>query len=227
MLDLPLAAESGDVLSQPTRARLFRLLDELARPAPTAELARRLGLHPNGVRAHLGRMEDAGLVARARVRHARGRPRDVWTVAPSARPAGRPPQAYADLGRWLARAMRAQGGSVGHVEEVGREIGHELAPDETAGVRAALPAVLAALGFEPRVEAERDDGLAVSLGNCPYRDAVRENPDAVCALHRGITRGVLEALDPSAHLAGFVPRHPDRAGCRIEVAGLAKLEVTT
>jgi hypothetical protein len=35
----------------------------------------------------------------------------------------------------------------------------------------------------------------------------------VCTLHRGMTRGLLGALDPTAELAGFVPRDPDRAGC--------------
>jgi predicted ArsR family transcriptional regulator len=50
-----------DALAQPTRARLFSLLGELRRPAGTDELARRLELHPNGVRLHL---EAARLVLR-------------------------------------------------------------------------------------------------------------------------------------------------------------------
>ena len=50
-VDLPRAP--GDPLAQPARARLFALLAELRRPAGTEELARRLDLHPNGVRVHL------------------------------------------------------------------------------------------------------------------------------------------------------------------------------
>jgi len=72
------------VLSQPTRRGLFALLNELKRPAGTAELADRLELHPNGVRRHLERLERAGLVARVRAHQARGRPRDAWTIAPDA-----------------------------------------------------------------------------------------------------------------------------------------------
>ena len=60
------------------------------------------------------------------------------------------------------------------------------------------------------------------LGNCPYRDAVRENPPAVCTLHRGITRGLLDRLDPTATLAGFVAKDPDSAGCLIELAGISR-----
>ena len=62
MIDLPAIADPENALSQPTRARLFSLLGELKQPAETAQLAERLGLHPNGVRLHLERLEEAGLV---------------------------------------------------------------------------------------------------------------------------------------------------------------------
>ena len=41
----------------------------------------------------------------------------------------------------------------------------------------------------------------------------------VCSLHRGITRGLLDALDPETELAAFVPKDPDAAGCLIELRG--------
>src|SRR5690348_8546452 len=99
-MDLPAIADPDDALSQPTRARLFALLSELRRPTGTAELAARLELHPNGVRLHLERLAEQGLVERARARSPRGRPPDVWRIAPEARPAGANPRAYEDLGRW-------------------------------------------------------------------------------------------------------------------------------
>src|SRR5579875_162526 len=111
MIDLPMAAlPADDPLAQPTRARLFRLVSELGRPAGTAELASQLELHPNGVRLHLEQLERSGLIERARVRGRRGRPTDAWSVAPDAEPAGQPPTAYHDLGRWLARALAARPG---------------------------------------------------------------------------------------------------------------------
>ncbi len=55
------------------------------------------------------------------------------------------------------------------------------------------------------------------LGSCPYREAVRENQPMVRTLCRGLTRGVLDELEPSALLPKFVPEDPDRAGCLIEV----------
>jgi len=220
VIDLPAVADPDDALSQPTRARLFELLGELKQPAETAQLAERLGLHPNGVRLHLERLAEAGLIERARVRTARGRPPDSWTIAADARPGGRAPSAYHDLGRWLARALRAPSGGVRRIEATGREIGRELAPDDPVHVRETLEITLTTLGFQPTVEPQAGDCLKICLRNCPYRDAVRENQPAICALHKGITRGLLDVLVPEAKLDAFVPRDPDEAGCLIELSGL-------
>jgi predicted ArsR family transcriptional regulator len=220
VIDLPLATSREDALGQPTRARLFELLGELGRPAGTVELAERLSLHPNGVRVHLERLERAGLLARARARQTRGRPRDAWTIASDARPGGHAPHAYAELARWLARAMRSGPGGLRGIEATGREIGRDLAPSDGTLGEDALQSTLTALGFQPKVQLRKGNRLTFRLGNCPYRDAVRENQPVVCALHRGITRGLLDVLDPRAKLAGFVPRDPDKAGCLIELSGV-------
>jgi predicted ArsR family transcriptional regulator len=218
MIDLP--PPPDDALAQPTRARLFSLLGELRRPAATEELATRLELHPNGVRTHLERLREAGLVARERSRQRRGRPRDMWVVAPDARPGGDPPSAYANLGRWLARAIVPGRTSLRRVEDTGREIGRELAAEGGGGAaEEKMHATLASLGFQPRRTVDDEGQLTYTLCNCPYRDAVRENQSVVCALHRGLTRGLLDAMAPETKLTGFVPRDPYEAGCLIELRG--------
>lgn len=218
MIDLPAIADPDDALSQPTRARLFALLCELKRPAGTAELAERLGLHPNGVRLHLERLAEQGLVDRARARTSRGRPPDAWHVARDARPAGTPPSAYEDLGKWLARALSSPRRGLRGIEETGRLIGRELAPNDAGSPGEALETTLIALGFQPTAEPHEGGGLTFCLGNCPYSAAVRENQPAVCTLHKGITLGLLDVLDPDARLAAFEPHDPDEAGCVIDVS---------
>lgn len=219
-MDAPFAISPDDVLAQPTRSRLFALLGELKRPAGTVELAERLDLHPNGVRIHLERMQQAGLVERARVHEKRGRPPDAWTIAADARPGGSAPRAYQDLGRWLARALRARSAGVRSIEETGRQIGREVAPQGVADAD-AFEASLTALGFQPTATASDGHAVTFCLRNCPYGDAVRENQPAICALHKGITRGLLDVLAPEAKLSTFVPHDPDEAGCLIEVHGLS------
>ncbi|MET0972444.1 MAG: helix-turn-helix domain-containing protein [Thermoleophilaceae bacterium] len=216
-VDLPTSG-SDDPLAQSTRRRLFALLTELGSAVTTDELAERLALHPNGVRTHLRRLLEAGLVVRRRVGGPIGRPRDEWAISPLARPGGDPPQAYATLARWLARSIPASPARLREVEATGRDVGRELA----AGGGPAdhvLGDVLSALGCQPAVEL-RDGRFSCRLGNCPFRDSVRENQDVVCTLHRGLTRGLLDRVAPAATLARFVPHDPDLAGCEIEIEGL-------
>lgn len=219
-MDVP--QRPGDVLAQPTRARLFEVLGVLGRPAGTDELAAELALHPNGVRLHLERLREAGLVARVRDRQARGRPRDMWSIAPGARPGGEPPSAYADLVRWLLRVIAQRRMSLRTIEAAGRDIGRELAPERGASAERSMFAALAAQGFAPARELDAQGVLTYRLRNCPYRAAVHENQPTVCMLHRGITLGLLDELGPDTTLTDFVPRDPDAAGCLIELRdGLA------
>jgi predicted ArsR family transcriptional regulator len=225
-MDLP--SKPDDVLAQPTRARLFAALTELSRPASTEELAALLELHPNGIRLHLERLSDAGLLARERRRQRRGRPRDRWAIAPGAQPGGDPPSAYADLGRWLARIIQPKKSTLRTVEASGREIGMGLAPTDDRAAEEKMHGALVSLGFQPRRELDPDGGLTYRLCNCPYRDAVNENRDVVCTLHRGITRGLLDEISPNTELTGFVALDPYSAGCRIELRGpLAEEAVAT
>ena len=74
-MDLPFSPE--DPLARPTRARVFALLARQKEAISTEDLAVQLGLHPNGVRIHLERRSEAGLVERSSQRRAgRGRPGD-------------------------------------------------------------------------------------------------------------------------------------------------------
>jgi predicted ArsR family transcriptional regulator len=206
----------GDVLAPPVRLQLMTVLAELLRPATTQELAERIGRHPNSVRLQLERLAQAGLLERRTVAQARGRPRHEWAIAADARPGGEAPDAHARLAGWLARALGRPRG-VAAIERVGREAGHELAPSTARPVGEAMQDALAALGFAPRHEQAAPSRHRYVLRNCPYRAAVRVNQPAVCALHRGVTRGLLDGVDPAAELAGFVPKDPDAAGCVIEV----------
>lgn len=218
-MDLPTGGD--DVLVQRTRARIFSWLSEHRAPAGTGEVATALGLHPNGVRRQLERMQEAGLLERSRSKGGRGRPGDLWAIAAGALPGGSRPSGYADLARWLARATPSGRNRLREVERTGQRIGHELAPaaqaeDPVEGFRQAI----ASLGFHPVLEEDAEDGFTCRLENCPYRDSVRENAAVICALHRGITGGMLARLIPGAKLVRFEPHDPEAAGCLVGVAGI-------
>ncbi len=207
----------GDALAQPVRIQLVTVLSEMLRPATTQELAERVGRHPNSVRLQLERLAESGLLERRTVAQARGRPRHEWAISPDARPGGQGPLAHDRLAGWLARALTRPPG-LAEIERVGREIGRELAPSGGRPTEDAMQDALTALGFAPRRERQEPAQIRYVLRNCPYRSAVRENQPAVCTLHRGVSAGLLERIDPEARLVGFIPKDPDHAGCLIDVA---------
>jgi len=123
----------------------------------------------------------------------------------------------------LARAIPPIPSRLRDVERAGREIGREIAPSGAASTEDALRDTMTGLGFQPLLERRESGRLTCSLRNCPYRNSVKENREVVCTLHRGITRGILDVLEPSARLVDFVPNDPDIAGCLIEMKGVPPL----
>lgn len=218
---MDLTVQANDVLGQPTRARLFELLGEMKRPAGTDELAAQLGMHPNGIRNHLDQMLAAGLVMREKERSGRGRPRDLWTVDPNAMPGGAPPTAYAELSKWLVKAVESGIKNPGEIEALGREIGLRLTEGEEneADPESRFHDALAAMGFQPSRHRSGSESITYCLNNCPYRDTARSRQPMICGLHRGITAGLLESLQPDSVLTAFVIKDPDLAGCEISIEG--------
>jgi predicted ArsR family transcriptional regulator len=138
------------------------------------------------VRVHLERLRSAGLISRERGAQPRGRPRALWSVAADACPGGEPPEAYAHLARWLARSIPSRPARLCEIERAGRELGRELLHVSAAGpATAVMGRTLTALGFAPQREPGERRRVVFRLGNCPYRQAVRENQPVVCELHCG------------------------------------------
>ena len=204
----------------PTEARLAALIRAADAPLDTATIAARLGLHPNGVRVQLQRLEDRGVLEHREARGDVGRPRALWRLTPRAIAEADLPHTGWAMARSLARAIPATAPRLRQVEDAGAEMGRELAEhlgQATNGdTRHALGNALEALGFAPQ---RTDDGdlARFRLMTCPYADTARENPTVVCTLHRGIVQGVLDSIAPDAQLTGFEPRDPDIAGCIVEV----------
>src|SRR5207247_6653470 len=75
------ALEVHKALADDTRYRLYRYIGLAARPVSVREMSRRLTLHPNTLRPHLRRLEEAGLVSREiRKTAAAGRPQTLYTM---------------------------------------------------------------------------------------------------------------------------------------------------
>lgn len=175
-----------------TRGRVVTLLR--AGPQTVDELAAKLELTNNAVRAHLATLERDRLVAQRGVRRGPRKPHHVYALTPEADQLF--PKAYDDLlnrlidvlkGRLAPRAL----------ESVLREVGRLVARDEPqaeagasreARVRRARK-VLERLGGSVEI-ARRDGEFVLESGGCPLATAVAEHPE-VCRLAESLVSEIV------------------------------------
>jgi predicted ArsR family transcriptional regulator len=189
------------VLAQPARAQLYRALAESERGLGVDELARASGLHPNTVRWHVGRLQNAGLVESAGRRNesGRGRPRVVYRSRPLTDEAAE----FRLLAGAMADALADAPDGAERAERAGFGLGCTLMsePADAEETVQRIQALLERQGFEPERE-----GSAIEMHRCPFLDLVLVDSDhaaVVCGLHRGIVAGGLEGMGSPLELETF------------------------
>jgi predicted ArsR family transcriptional regulator len=199
-----------NAFGDPTRREIYLLVRDATVGVTASDVAAHFDLHPNVARHHLEKLTSGGYLTVAIAK-----PDDDQ----SARPAGRPSKRYrvsdlADalalplrhddvLASLLARALDALGPEQAETlaDDVGYEYGRTLAArmDPGAGhrsVRSALTAVADALtahGFAAHAESQGAE-LTIVSECCPFGDTAQSYPHVVCALDRGMIRGMLAGL---------------------------------
>jgi predicted ArsR family transcriptional regulator len=155
-----------------------------------ADIAQRLGLHPNTVRGHLELLVHLGYATRtAEDRTERGRPKILYQAV------------SADLGvteayRGLATALAAELAALGATDQETADRAGEkwasalaqqgrLAPqrDEESAIE-HVASLFSDMGFQVATEPMGD---RIYLQQCPYREIVARYP-SVCDLHLGLMR---------------------------------------
>lgn len=196
-------SSSGTLGPSPVRATVepsaaqLRVLGGLAEedtPVTPAELAARVGGHPNTTRGHLLALAAEGLVAAHRRPAAgRGRPALAYEVTHAGRRAlgdtAGLDTAEIDLAGALVEHLSAQAARAEDAIRVGREWGLRLASglrSRAIGPVERTMELLAAIGFSPR-----RDGDSIALLTCPLLASARNNPVVVCGLHHGMLEGAL------------------------------------
>jgi len=210
-------------LAQPSRQRIAQALAAHPEGMTAYDLARAIGRHHNVVREHLAVLARTGLVSSARDVSSgrRGRPsiRYRLEATDSVTASG-----HRELVRLLMTLVRRAAMGPDEVEQVGREEGRLLG--EPHGGADEVVEVFAHLGFAPEEvtsgAGRRRGQMELRLRHCPFREAVlAPGGEVVCALHRGLSVGLLERVAEDAALVGFEPRDPRQAGCRVSLRGLS------
>ncbi|HEX8424517.1 MAG TPA: ArsR family transcriptional regulator [Pyrinomonadaceae bacterium] len=165
-----------------TRGRVVTLLRSGA--STVEELAERLELTDNAVRAHLITLERDGLVQQSGVRRAARKPHYTYSLTPEAEKLF--PKAYDALLNQLIAVLKGRLNEQ-ELEGVLREVGRGIAAGAPEGqdddlgsrVQTALK-VLVAIGGAAEVESSEDKFIIYSNG-CPLAAAVSVHPE-VCQL---------------------------------------------
>jgi predicted ArsR family transcriptional regulator len=217
----PTPLEVHKALADDTRFRLYRHLGLSGRPVPIRELAARLSLHPNTLRPHLRRLEEAGLVRREVRRAGVGRPQTLYSAVERGAPVEGEYRLLAQILAGLVAGARGRE----RAAELARQWGEYLAirGGPRPGTRArhglaVLQEAMASAGFDPRFHRGKRGRVQITLRDCPFRDLLEDHRDLVCAVHRGLVEGMLGALKPPLSLAAFEPL-VERGTCRIAATG--------
>jgi predicted ArsR family transcriptional regulator len=182
-------------LADERRARIVDELRESPRGLDAHELARRLALHPNTIRWHLGILADAGIVtSNTGGRTTPGRPRIVYTITGDA-DVGEP-EHYRLLATILASVVVGVEDGLSRARDAGREWGRYLVKRPPPHVRISdaeardeIVRLLDEHGFRP----EATEGQ-IRMRRCPFRELAETDAGVVCAVHLGLISGALEEL---------------------------------
>jgi predicted ArsR family transcriptional regulator len=214
-------AARNRVLGDPSRLTIMETLAE--GPHLINELAEITRLHRNTVRAHLARLERAGLIeATRRAPVGPGQPAIEYRLADGLAPSGAEQRLLIQaLLRLVAGAYRAGAGELATAEgeRIGRELGSgSIFPTAAQAVR-HVTKVLRQLAFSPKLSS-RGGAAAITLHSCPF-EVEADDPRGiiVCAFHLGLIRGVVQASAPDGerHQVRLLP-HVEPQLCRAEIS---------
>jgi predicted ArsR family transcriptional regulator len=225
-------ASMGDAFGDPTRRALYRLVVEAADPLSAGEAGDVVGVHRTVARAHLQRLAELGLL-RVRLRRGAhgGRPAKVYGAATEPLVAALPPRRYERLAGLLVGALKqstaGEAEAVAAAAAVGWQFGREevarlgaagtvACEESSGGLRLTPPAAQHWLddnGFRATVA----DGASVDicLRNCVFRELAVAEPLLVCALDRGILRGLFAVQEDAVKLVSSVVTGDDC--CRLQL----------
>ena len=214
----------------PTRRDIYLFIREATEAVTAGEVAERFELHPNVARHHLEKLTAGGylevIAGRADATRAAGRPSKQYRVSDLDHSLNFPPRRDDLLGTLLARALQTLPAeqAEGLAEEVGFDYGRSLAsriaPSEGhRSVKAALATVAEALtahGFAAHTES-RGSSLTIVNDHCPFGEAARLFPHVVCAVDRGMIRGLMAGLygETQPHFESSRPDGDDHCVARV------------
>ena len=207
-----------------TRLGIYRHLTTRRSPVGVLDVAEAFTLHPNAARAHLAKLEAAGLATSRPERvGTHGRPRRVWRATSAGMAPVFEPALFKALSVLLLDLVAEQPGlGEAEVDAFGRRWGGSYAARfsqegsvETLNADYVLTGLVRTLGTWG-FTAKRSGESEVRVSRCPLM-ALGEHHDArVCPLIHGVLQGMLTAVRPELELA-WTRADEHEEDCRIRL----------
>jgi predicted ArsR family transcriptional regulator len=208
----------ANAFGDPTRREIYLHLRDAGTGLTSSEVADHFELHPNVARHHLDKLAGGGyLVVELARGESAGRPSKRYQARePAEHRFSFPPRRDDLLATLLARSLQLLPPDQATLmaEEVGYDYGRALAarmePSEGhRSVRAAVTSVADALtahGFAAHAESQGESLMIISE-QCPFGEAAQQFPHVVCAVDRGMVRGMMAGLygETNPHFAASRP----------------------
>jgi predicted ArsR family transcriptional regulator len=214
--------ETARALGEDTRFRIYRHLCRSDDPVAVTTLAQAFSLHPNAIRQHLSRLEQAGLVVSRAERGGggAGRPRRLYESSPEPVDFAHPPRSMRVLAAVLAEAIDALPSDERTLVAFGRAWGRSWAtrrkrengatPRSRRGRADLLHRELREWGWRPDLVRWGGD-FTVTTSRCLWKELAPNSNGRCCALEEGMLTGLTETL-----LNGHA-RRVRAEGCSLEV----------
>lgn len=199
--------ETARALGEETRFNIYRAICISDDPIAVSALADAFSLHPNAIRQHLARLEQAGLVVSRADRDGvgAGRPRRLYESSPRPLEFTHPPHSMRSLVAVLAEAIDALPSDHRTLVRFGRSWGRSWAtrrkrelngtsPRSRRGRAELLAHELRDWGWRPTTTRE-GPRMHLSTGQCLFREVIGADTNGrCCALEEGLLSGLVEAL---------------------------------
>jgi predicted ArsR family transcriptional regulator len=209
-------------LGEETRFGVYRTVCKSEGPVSVSSLAEEFALHPNAIRQHLARLEQADLIVSRPDRGSggAGRPRRLYEPSPRQIDFAHPPRSARALASVLAEAISTLPGDRRLLIEFGqgwgrtwaakRKRGNGRTPRSRRGRVELLARELRDWGWRPVTEID-NDSVRLTADRCLFDDLGPAVNGRACALEEGLLTGIAEV-----YLNGQAKQIQAR-DCRLEV----------
>lgn len=191
-------------LGDETRFSIYSHIQNHNGPINIEELADHFNLHPNAVRLHVHKLEEANLITSNAAKSAAGggRPRRLYSAGIKPIEIMLPDRNFRLLAQLLAGLVGKAGMTAEEIEKFGAAWGAALAAElpsrdyDEPQLASIVQSRLEDWGLGPAAESRDGRAAVLTVTNCVFKEVAQEFPGVICRLVHSVIEGLVGGLAP-------------------------------